>query len=365
MIAGAPTPITLSHFSSERSGSYVDVDWGTSSELFNVGFQLWGLDGVDGDWEKLHNWYVRSGSGNAVEPQSYSKRVRIPGSIDQLMSVGLSSIDSDGSEHYYGPFEVGSSYGELSSLSPIDWGDVRAELDTRMGLQGYVRDGVKGYRQVTSGVESNDLDAQLVVEFQVSESGMYRISSGELLSAGIDWSGVGHRDIAVLDSRGESVVRYVRATGSGGWNKTLGTRGEVYFYGHGPDEGEKLYSDTRVYRLMVDPYRALEAPTQGKQGVTSGFSDSYVEYSEVELDNTYILNSALDDPWVDAVMVGYTDQPQLYGTLVPVESDALWDEGSRIHLRLGRSSGLPGIDGDGDGEVDAEHVVEGVSRQRI
>ncbi len=183
VISTGTLPVTLSHFSSEREGDKVSFDWGTSSELFNVGFQLWGLDGVDGDWEKLHNWYVRSGSGNAVEPQSYSKRVRIPGSIDQLMSVGLSSIDSDGSEHYYGPFEVGSSYGELSSLSPIDWGDVRAELDTRMGLQGYVRDGVKGYRQVTSGVESNDLDAQLVVEFQVSESGMYRISSGECMSS--------------------------------------------------------------------------------------------------------------------------------------------------------------------------------------
>ena len=98
------------------SGDEVDVYWSTSSELFNVGFQLWGLDGADGQWEKLHNWLVRSGSGNAVEPQSYSKRVRVPSSIDQLVSVGISSVDSDGSEHYYGPFELGQSYGDLSLL---------------------------------------------------------------------------------------------------------------------------------------------------------------------------------------------------------------------------------------------------------
>ena len=71
-------PVTLSSFNSTRSGNRVDIDWGTSSELFNVGFQLWGLDGVDGQWHKLHNWLVKSGSGNAVEPQSYTKRVRIP-----------------------------------------------------------------------------------------------------------------------------------------------------------------------------------------------------------------------------------------------------------------------------------------------
>ena len=53
-------PVTLNHISSVRNGNTVDIDWGTSSELFNVGFQLWGLDGVDGQWEKLHNWLIRS-----------------------------------------------------------------------------------------------------------------------------------------------------------------------------------------------------------------------------------------------------------------------------------------------------------------
>ena len=113
-----PLPVTLNHSSSARNGNTVDIDWGTSSELFNVGFQLWGLDGADGQWHKLHNWLIRSGSGNAVEPQSYRKRVRIPRAIEQLVSIGISSVDSDGTEHYYGPFELGVSYGELGDLAP-------------------------------------------------------------------------------------------------------------------------------------------------------------------------------------------------------------------------------------------------------
>ncbi len=354
-------PVTLSHISSTRIADVLDVDWGTSSELFNVGFQLWGLDGVDGRWEKLHNFLIKSGSGNAVEPQSYSKRVRLPDSIDQLVSVGLSSVDSDGSEHYYGPFEVGHSYGELGSLSPIDWGDVRAELDARMVANGYVKDRIWGYRKVSSdAVESSAFLDQLetVIEFHLVQDGLYRIKGSELPQ---NWQATQKRELAVIDHLGQGVVRDVRAKGEGsGSDKTLGANGEIYFYGRGPDEEEGLYTESNVYRLVLDRGLVRTAQVQSKQGVTSGFSDSYVEHSEVEQDTTYILNSALDDPWVDAVMVGYTDQPQLYGTLVPVEGDALWDEGSSIHLRLGRSSGLPGIDGDGDGEIDAEHVVEGV-----
>ena len=95
IIAIGTLPVTLSHVDSTRNGSYITFDWSTSSELFNVGYQLWGLNGSDQKWEKLHGWLIRSGSGNAVEPQSYSKTLRIPNSIDNLSALGISSVDSD------------------------------------------------------------------------------------------------------------------------------------------------------------------------------------------------------------------------------------------------------------------------------
>ena len=356
-------PVTLSSFDSAQSGNYINFDWGTSSELFNVGFQLWGLDGTDGQWEKLHNWLVKSGSGNAVEPQSYSKRVRIPGSIDQLVSVGLSNVDSDGSEHYFGPFNVGQSYGELNSHEPIAWDDIRAELDARMSAQGYVRDRFKRYHQVSAGTSSAGLsnDTDSVVEFNVSEEGMYRVRSADLLNAGIDWSQVRSGDIALVNAQGNAVVRYVVAKGAGnGLNKTLGSGGELYFYGQVPSEQAGLYTESSVYRLVLDRYQALQAAMQPKQGIKSGLNTTYVELSEIEVDKTYVLNSELDDPWVDRVVVGYSDQAGLYTALIPVEADAQLDAGSVIHLQAGRSSGLSAVDDDGDGVVDTEHIAQGL-----
>ncbi len=344
------TPVTLSHFSSERVDNKVDVTWSTSSELFNVGFQLWGLDGADGEWAKLHNWLIKSGSGNAVEPQSYAKRVKVPNSIDQLVSVGLSSVDSDGSEHYYGPFELGESYGELGQLEPIAWDAVRAELDASMLAQGYVKDRVHGYRKVAvseaGAVQSAASSTQTVIEFRVREDGLYRLTSSELSAAGMDLSGALKRDIAIIDSAGDAVVRYVKS------GKTFGSKGEVYFYGQGPDETAGIYTESSVYRLVLDRYRALNAPKQGKQGVSSGFSAHYVETSAVEQDNIYLFSSSADDPWVTQVLVSEPGKPRLYGLSVPIEADALSSEPKHIALGLGKSSALGGV---GD-----EHEVQGV-----
>ncbi len=343
-------PVTLSSFSSIKKGSHVEFAWGTSSELFNVGFQLWGLDGADGQWDKLHNWLIKSGSGNAVEPQSYAKRVKIPNSIDQLVSVGLSSVDSDGSEHYYGPFELGESYGELGQLEPIAWDAVRAELDASMLAQGYVKDRVHGYRKVAvseaGAVQSAASSTQTVIEFRVREDGLYRLTSSELSAAGMDLSGALKRDIAIIDSAGDAVVRYVKS------GKTFGSKGEVYFYGQGPDETAGIYTESSVYRLVLDRYRALNAPKQGKQGVSSGFSAHYVETSAVEQDNIYLFSSSADDPWVTQVLVSEPGKPRLYGLSVPIEADALSSEPKHIALGLGKSSALGGV---GD-----EHEVQGV-----
>ena len=318
-------PVTLNHISSARNSNTVDIDWGTSSELFNVGFQLWGLDGADGQWEKLHNWLIRSGSGNAVEPQSYTKRIRIPTSIDQLVSVGISSVDSDGTEHYYGPFELGVSYGELGDLAPIAWDDVRAELDTRMAAQGYTKSGVNGYRKAssTSTLALSGSDSESVIEFRVSTPGVYRITGSELPQV---WHSVPKGELAVLDYQGNAVVRHVQAKGPGsGSTRALGAAGSIYFYSEGVNETQRLYSEAKVYRLVLDSARALNAPIQSKQGVTSGFSDSYREVSVVEEDESYIFHSAVDDPWLDEVVIGFSDKTRVRRQPVPVEGDLLID----------------------------------------
>ena len=353
------TPVAISHFDSQINGKSLDIDWGTASELFNVGFQLWGLDGEDKKWEKLHGWLVKSGSGNAVEPQSYSKKVKLPKSIKNLIAVGVSSVDSDGSEHYYGPFDVGKSYGNLSQLKPIAWNHIRSEVDKKMIDNGYVKDRVRGYRKVST-VNASASDESFI-EVNINESGMYRITSAQLTNTGIDWTAVSNREIAIVDNQDKPLSRYINAQGSGtGQNKTLGEKGEIYFYAAAPEGSTALYTDTSKYRLVLNRYKAIAASTQKKQNVSSGFSTSYIEKSIVEKDDLYVLTSAADDPWVHKVVLSYPDKTKLFGLDIPVEADALWDQGAQLYLGLGRSSELAAVDNDADGKQDVEHIVKGL-----
>ena len=356
-MASPPQPVTLSYISNEVTASKVKVDWTTSSELFNVGYQLWGLDGHDSKWEKLHAWLVRSGSGNAVEPQSYSRTASIPGSVKNLVAIGLSSVDSDGSEHYYGPFELNQSYGDLTQLKPIGWNHIRAEVDASMTSKGYVKDRVNGYRRLTA---ASAADSETVMDITMDQSGLYRITSSELAAAGMDLSAIKNRQIAIVDHTGAPVVRYVWARGSGlGLNKTLGAGGEVYFYGQSPDEHAGLYSEMSQYRLVVDKTKALIAPLQGKQGINSGFSETYREQLLVEVDTHYTLAAQANDPWVERVMVSYANHTSVASKQLDLPGGVDQSQGVELLIGVGRGSGLKAVDANGDGIQDPEHIITG------
>ena len=354
-------PVSLSSVLSRLESGRLSLDWSSSSELFNIGYQLWGLDAADTKWKKLHGWLIRSGSGNAVEEQRYSKTLSIPAGIDQLAAIGISSVDSDGSEHYYGPFEIGKTYGQLNALEPIAWNHVRREVDARMAARGYAKHRMHGYYRVTADTAPSVADVQQVVEFQTREPGLYRITAHQLAGTGADWTAIEKRDIALVDARGNAVVRYVAARGAGrGQTRMLGELGEIYFHASAIDPTAGLYTDNRVYRLVVDPRRSLNAQYQAKQGIADNYSAFYHEQSIVERDNQYNLASAVDDPWLDQVVLSYPDQTGTYASAIPVEADAMWGEASLLTLGLGRSSELAAVDQDEDGVQDVEHRVEAV-----
>ena len=185
---------------------------------------------------------------------------------------------------------------------------------------------------------------------------MYRISAQQLLNAGIDYTDVAGRDIAVIDHRGNAIVRYVEPTGAGkGATKTFGDRGNVYFYAQDVDNVSGLYSNSMTYRLLIDRHHALAAQYQRKRGITSGHSDYYLDSVRLERDNQYSLNSAADDPWLDSVVLSHSDQPTSYAAALPVEADARWDIDAQLTLNLARSSELTVVDANEDGVQDTEH----------
>ena len=358
---GDSLPVTLSSFNSERTSDKVKVDWSTSSELFNVGFQLWGLDATDSKWEKLHNWLVRSGSGNAVEPQSYSKTIRVPASINELVALGISSIDNDGTEHYYGPFNIGQSYGNLNQLKPIAWDHIRDQVDRQMAARGYVKDRVQGYRKIEVSSSTTNPNTQSVIEFRIDKAGIYRITANDLVNAGIDWGSIEQREIALIDNKDQAIVRYIVAGGDGLQQaKTLGKNGEIYFYAKAPDNVSGIYAESSVYRLVVDRYRALNAQHYPKRGITQGYSNYYYASESLEVDNHYSLTSAGDDPWLDTIVLSYANKPQSYAAAISVDAKARWDHDAILKLGLARSSSLAPVDSNRDGIADSEHIAEAV-----
>lgn len=358
---GDSLPVTLSSFNSDRSNDKVRVDWSTSSELFNVGFQLWGLDATDSKWEKLHSWLVRSGSGNAIEPQSYSKTIRVPASINELVALGISSIDNDGTEHYYGPFNVGQSYGNLSQLKPIAWDHIRDQVDIQMAARGYIKDRVHGYRKIEISSTTTSPDTQSLIEFRIDKPGIYRITANDLVNAGVDWRSIEQREIALIDSKDQARVRYIMASGDGSQQaKTLGDNGEIYFYAEAPDSVSGIYTEESVYRLVLDRYRALNAQHHPKRGITQGYSNYYYASESLELDKHYSLASAGDDPWLDTIVLSYANKPQSYAAAIAVDTSALWHHDAVLKLGLARSSSLAPVDTNNDGIQDSEHIAEAV-----
>ena len=109
-------------------------------------------------------------------------------------------------------------------------------------------------------------------------------------------------------------------------SKALGAAGSIYFYSGRVTETERLYSEAKVYRLVLDSARALTAAIQRKQGLTDGLSESYREVSVVEEDEYYVFHSEVDDPWLDEVVIGYSDKARVGVQPVPVESDLVVEE---------------------------------------
>ncbi|MCP3664020.1 MAG: DUF285 domain-containing protein, partial [Gammaproteobacteria bacterium] len=349
VLAQGTLPVILSYFESSLQGTKVTLQWGTGSELFNIGFQAWAQDKDSGKWYPMHRRLLNSARGSAAEPKSYKQKFEIPSEVVTLGAVGISSMDADGTEHYYGPFNVGESYGNLETLKPIDWSAVRAELDQRMSERGYARVKGKVYRKLgkTGGNPS-------VIQFSVARDGLYKIKSSELPAA---WKRVPRYEIAVLDSDGDPVARRVVV----GRSRTLSNDGEIIFYAYGASGDAKIYSNSKTYRLVRDSSKARIAPIQRKTGVKDGYSEHYRETISIESDRLYNLQTTADDPWVKEVFTSYKKRPGTATEVFGVGSDVLLDQPLEFVVGAARNTALKFKDEDGDGVQDPEHLMQGIA----
>ncbi|KAB2955824.1 MAG: hypothetical protein F9K18_13500, partial [Thermoanaerobaculia bacterium] len=116
-----PTPVSLSYFHAERTGSGLVFEWSTASESGNVGFDLYVER--DGAWRKLTARPVESRRPFSLARVDY--RLELPGASGERFLV--EDVDLRGERRRHGPFEIETAYGSRRPATGPDWAAIRAE----------------------------------------------------------------------------------------------------------------------------------------------------------------------------------------------------------------------------------------------
>jgi hypothetical protein len=374
-------PVTLNAFASERSGGgELVVRWQTASETDNVGFEIWGV--VGGEWRAVSE-LVESQGMNSALPQSYELTLALPTGPTALQLV---DYDTRGRAERFGPFQVGSRYGEVQPVRTIDWREPRAEREARLRERGFTPHGGGRGEGAATGEEDRAADARwrrlgsedavsgrraryhgamsievggsgtapsVLVEpggsthVEVRENGIQRVTYETLRDGGLDLAGVESSDIAVT-WRGAPVARWIS-------DATFGPGSFLEFVGRSPAGDDALYIDAHLYQVSVDPSKALAAPTLG-MGKAQNVSPSYLEETWVDRPLMHHSQSPTGDPWVEQTILVRPGSSRTVTLDLPIDGPVA-DGASRLLVGLGAITDLPDVR-DGEGGLIPEHNVE-------
>jgi hypothetical protein len=258
---GFSTPVSAAYFhaGAEASGD-LRVRFATSAEVGNAGFRVVASDATGRELNSTALVPSRTGFGDT--PQVYEVRLNAP--ADARLS--LYDIDLQGHERRHGPYEVGTEYGELPTLEPYAWTQSRAELG----------------QYLTSLRGGGALEGKL----GMSERGMYRVSHAELLSAGIDLSGVPTREIALIGRHG-GMPRLIEG------GPIFGTDSAIVYHA---DVDATLWSQSSYMLLRRDASAVRNIASIQRPVVPSDVATFEVTLSHAP-QTAYDPASPLGDPW--------------------------------------------------------------------
>lgn len=253
------TPVTNGYFKATRQNGALKVDFATSAEVGNLGFQL---HGERGGVRTPIGTMIASRVIDSALAQDYSVNVADSG-YDRLY---LADIGITGKQALRGPFEVDVAYGSPAQAPLYNWSTARNELTQYLTQRG-------------GSAQSAYL--------RVAERGMQRVSHEALVAAGIDLSGTPAAELAVIGRAGP-VKRLVRG------NAVFGAGSVIEFYG---DPTPDLYARTETYVLRRDAAAAREMPSVRPPSLPAGSVASQVAKVKVAPQSNYSFSSPIGDPW--------------------------------------------------------------------
>jgi len=328
------TPVTLSQIAITQLDRTVDFAWETSTETFNIGFNLWGK--VGNDWRQLNRRLIPSNRRDKLAPHGYKKRVRLSAyQRDQITQFGISSVDVHGKDEFFGPFVAGQNYGEQAIPEPIDWQSIKASFDQRMLSKGYQF--INGRWQKPRGQQIVNHETR--IDISIDQTGIYRITYDDLLALGIDWQGEKTRNVAVTH-KGKAVARLV-----------TGSRGEVTsaswieFFATTPQGQDSLYTATNVYQLQLDRSLALPMPRIDHKAIADPNTSDTGLASQLIGENKLYTELSTGDPWMDSELFSY-GSPAEKSFNFTVDSEIATQTLGRLKLSLTGGIDYPSSDPD-------------------
>ncbi len=328
-------PVAISHFESRLTRAGLEVSWTTVSETENIGFYLWGDrgDGLD----LLHEEMVPSAAVDFATPQHYSITLPIRGSVDQL---AITAVDTRGREKMYGLYRTGESFGRAGAAEPVDWAAIRQQTESRLMQLGVER---------TAGDLLGRRVAQpQAADFAAVERGMQTISHEDLLSAGLDLSGVPVSHIAVT-LKGQPVPRHIvqpeqarsglSNRGGIGPQASFGPGSRIEFWGEMPDFPDALYVENYVYRVVVDSARVRSADQHRATAGNPGMNQIHT----VTIDENLGYNpvNPNPDPFYAARLQGNDASPASYTVTIPIDQRADLYYPVELTVQVGGETDMP------------------------
>jgi len=349
-------PVTLSKFESNKVGPFFKFRWQTADETFSAGFNLWTL--VDaptegGELVQLNRHLIRSHRFDSLETQSYKYRVNSNNVETEIDNVVISSVDINGTQEFFGPFDIGEQYGADYQSQPIDWQAVLENYEMAMRSRGFVKTKNR-WRKARAKQGDDELSSELIVQVGVDKDGIVSVSHQDLLAHGVDWSGVKPGDIAVT-VQGEAIPRAIRfKTKSSQQKRVFDEGGTIDFVGLAPSGEARIYNTERFYQLSIDRTKALRSRANRRKATAP-----QAWYYREQIQNTqrsYILSSSGETPWMMDVMYRTNNTPSTIYTF-NVEETLQPNVPSHLNVELAGLTRFNIFDIDGDGEFDPDHRV--------
>lgn len=279
-IPSGSLPVSLAWVEVMSDGRDLRVRFMTADERLNLGFSVWGVTDAA---EPVLLARTPSVDGDSSAPQAYEVRI----AAERVRSVLLEDLSVDGRSRLHGPFPVGTTFGEIPEVVPIDWDLVRRETGV-VSVAERLTAAAEGRTLQPAQGEATSSGALLLA----AEEGIHRVTYEDLLAAGVDLGGVSTTDIALLDG-GRPVPRVVSGGLMRGPRTVFGPGGYVEFLAR---PRLTLESPADAYELRVDPRSALSPagipPAGGAEVVVTAF-DRY------HPDRRYSFSAPNGDPWYD------------------------------------------------------------------